>query len=104
MWKTRQFADAAICCQGASIRVHRAVLAAASPVFKRMFEGSMQEGRECRVELRGGVEAEIVEAMLQCIYTGDLPLPDCLIAMLALADQYAIDSRCESPAAGGACS
>ena len=40
----------------------------------------------------GEVEAEIVEAMLQCIYTGDPPPPDCLVAMLALADQYAIDS------------
>ena len=63
--RPRQHADGAKCggragsqmplcvCQNWTTTVHRAVVASASPVFERMLEASMQEGIECRVDLRG---------------------------------------------------
>ena len=48
MWSTRQFADAVVVCEDSELRVHRAVLGAASPVFERMFDSSMREGAESR--------------------------------------------------------
>ena len=44
MYRQRLFTDAAIMVEGKTLHVHRAVLAAASPVFQRMFSSHMQEG------------------------------------------------------------
>ena len=44
MYQQRLFTDATIVVEGKTLHVHRAVLAAASPVFERMFSSHMQEG------------------------------------------------------------
>lgn len=44
MYRQRLFTDATIVVEGHTLHVHRAVLAAASPVFERMFSSDMQEG------------------------------------------------------------
>ena len=44
MYQQQLFTDATISVQGQTLRAHRAVLAAASPVFERMFSSQMQEG------------------------------------------------------------
>eukprot|EP00747_Dinoflagellata_sp_TGD_P093912 gnl/TRDRNA2_/TRDRNA2_165915_c0_seq3.p3 gnl/TRDRNA2_/TRDRNA2_165915_c0~~gnl/TRDRNA2_/TRDRNA2_165915_c0_seq3.p3 ORF type:complete len:144 (+),score=20.52 gnl/TRDRNA2_/TRDRNA2_165915_c0_seq3:69-500(+) len=38
LWSSRQFPDATLSCEGSCLEVHRAVLAARSPVFKAMFQ------------------------------------------------------------------
>ncbi len=45
MYQQQLFTDATILVQGRTLRLHRAVLAAASPVFERMFCSHMQEGQ-----------------------------------------------------------
>lgn len=44
MYRQRLFTDATIVVEGQTLHAHRAVLAAASPVFERMFCSQMQEG------------------------------------------------------------
>ena len=44
MYEQQLFTDATILVQGQQLHVHRAVLAAVSPVFQRMFSSQMQEG------------------------------------------------------------
>lgn len=44
MYRQRLFTDATIVVGGQTLHAHRAVLAAASPVFERMFSSHMQEG------------------------------------------------------------
>jgi len=46
-----------------------------------MLEASMQEGIECRVDLRGDATPAAVEAMLHWMYTSEPPV-------LSLAEQY----------------
>ena len=45
MYQRMEFADASIVVEGQTLRAHRAVLAAASPVFACMFRSNMQEGQ-----------------------------------------------------------
>lgn len=47
MYRQRLFTDATIVVEGIALHAHRAVLAAASPVFERMFSSHMQEGECC---------------------------------------------------------
>ena len=45
MYQQQLFTDATILVEGHTLPAHRAVLAAASPVFERMFSSHMQEGQ-----------------------------------------------------------
>lgn len=45
MYHRQLFSDATIQVEGQTLHAHRAVLAAASPVFERMFSSQMQEGQ-----------------------------------------------------------
>ena len=45
MYQQMEFSDATIVVEGQTLRAHRAVLAAASPVFACMFRSNMQEGQ-----------------------------------------------------------
>lgn len=46
MYEQQLFTDATLVVQGQKLHAHRAVLAAASPVFLRMFSSPMQEGEQ----------------------------------------------------------
>merc|ERR1719277_2636815 len=92
LWQGRKFADAVISCGGRSVSVHRAVLAAASPVFERMFEGGMREAGQARVEIEDATP-EVIEAMLQYIYTAELPASATELeatALFAVAMKYGL--------------
>jgi BTB/POZ domain len=67
-----QFSDFKFIVKGKEFKVHRAVLAAASPVFTKLFTADMEEARsgECIVE---NIEPEIFEHLLRFIYGGKLP-------------------------------
>lgn len=47
MHQQMEFSDATIVVEGQTLQAHRAVLAAASPVFACMFRSKMQEGQTC---------------------------------------------------------
>lgn len=73
MWKDRTFTDAIVKCGDHTWHVHRGVLAAASPVFSRMFESEFKEGRTSTIEIKDG-DQEIMGAILEFVYTGELHL------------------------------
>ncbi|GBF89028.1 hypothetical protein Rsub_01527 [Raphidocelis subcapitata] len=86
------FTGAALTAGGRTFRAHRVVLAAASPVFLSMLDGTMREAREAAVEL---VEADAgaVELLLRHVYGGAIDVPLSLALQLyALADQYQLAS------------
>jgi len=89
LWDHRPFPDAhvvAVC--GKTFAVHRAVLAAASPVFEAAWRQPLKE-REERV-IRIEAYAEAVEALLCFIYTGSVNVNADPGDMLSLAHLYSL--------------
>jgi BTB/POZ domain len=72
MLDSPQFSDFKFIVKSKEFKVHRAVLAAASPVFAKMFTADMEEARssKCNVD---SIEPEIFEHLLRFIYGGKLP-------------------------------
>eukprot|EP00931_Biecheleriopsis_adriatica_P019065 TRINITY_DN13109_c3_g1_i1.p1 TRINITY_DN13109_c3_g1~~TRINITY_DN13109_c3_g1_i1.p1 ORF type:complete len:421 (-),score=46.00 TRINITY_DN13109_c3_g1_i1:221-1483(-) len=66
------FADATVKCGDRTWDVHRVVLAAASPVFRRMFESDFKEGKTSTVVITKDVDPDVIEAILEFVYTGQL--------------------------------
>lgn len=66
------YSDFTIKLKGKEFKTHRAILAASSPVFRKMFETEMQESisNECKVN---EIEPDIFEHMLRFIYCGKMP-------------------------------
>jgi BTB/POZ domain len=66
-----QFSDFKFIVKGKEFKVHRNILAAASPVFTKLFTADMEEARtsECIVD---DIEPEIFELLLRFIHKGKL--------------------------------
>lgn len=66
------FADFTFVVEGQKFKVHMAVLAAASPVMRRMFTGDLEEARTktCTVD---DITAETFDQLLRFIYRGEVP-------------------------------
>ena len=96
LWDDRSFADCSIDCKNEHFPAHRAVLCAASPVFKAAFTGNMREACDSRFEVRGCDSPLAVRALLEFLYKGLLPdlELDVLLALLPLAIQYEVDDLC----------
>lgn len=96
MHSERIFTDAQIIAGGDSIPVHRAVVAAASPVLKRMLESGMQEGQHSRVVL-ANTGAKAAGVFVDFMY--GLPVPKLsvvdLIDLISLAHFYDLRSLME---------
>jgi hypothetical protein len=87
-----RFADAVVRAGGREWRVHRVVLAAASPALRSMLESDMVEGRQAAVELHGA-DPEAVELFLIHIYGGAIDVPlRAALQLYGLADQYQLAS------------
>lgn len=89
MWSDARFADFHIAAKGQELRCHRAVLAAASPVFEAMVDSEMQEGSQAFASI--DEMPEDITAMLQFVYTEQIPQDlDCLsiLRILRIADCY----------------
>lgn len=81
------FADVALVSQeGQELWAHRALLAAASPVFHRMFESGMVETQESRVKI--SAPKEVLNSFVSHIYSGSFDPNMDAQAMIELAHMY----------------
>ena len=80
--------DLTIKCGGEEFKVHKAVLASQSPVFRRMLESDMKEQRTNVIEI-SDVDQAVISDMLAYIYTGSVPNLDTLAReLLNVANKY----------------
>ena len=89
------FTDAVLMVEGQGIAVHRAVLAANSPVFKNMFKSQMREGKStcmylCLVMVSHLVIKKMVVLRFLSLHAGTTAAsiqcftPECLVLLLSL--------------------
>ncbi|XP_036032686.1 speckle-type POZ protein-like [Onychomys torridus] len=90
LWENSQFTDCCLVVAGQEFRVHKAILAARSPVFRAMFQHDMKESKSNHVEIHD-LEPHVFKAMMGFIYTGKAPdLDSMAAAVLAAADKYGL--------------
>ncbi|CAJ1342309.1 unnamed protein product [Effrenium voratum] len=80
------FTDVTILCADGTVEAHKALLAASSPVFYRMFESGMLESRDGRVNI--DAPKEVVSSLLRHVYTGAFDPNIDAAAMIELAHMY----------------
>ena len=70
--------------------VHRAILAARSPVFRAMFTSNMEESvaEEILIE---DMEPDVMKELLRCVYTNQVPV-ECGCDMLIAFDRFGLIS------------
>lgn len=71
LWCDRSFTDVEVICGTQRFAAHRAVLAAASPVFAAMLLSGMKEAKEQQIVIEDGDE-RAVQDTLEYIYTGSV--------------------------------
>ncbi len=82
--------DFVVVVEEKEFKVHRVILAAHSPVFKKMFETEMREQKEGRVVL-DDVTPDVIEELLTYMYTGELPnLMELKEELFQAVDKYEI--------------
>ncbi|XP_064457083.1 speckle-type POZ protein-like [Ornithodoros turicata] len=85
-----ELSDMTLVAGGKTFHVHKAVLAARSPVFNAMFKHAMGEKLESHVQLND-LTAEVVTEMLNFIYTDTVPnLSSTAVGLLEAAEKYDI--------------
>ncbi|TRY82274.1 hypothetical protein DNTS_009376 [Danionella cerebrum] len=83
--------DVVLVVEGKHIRAHRVVLAGASHFFNLMFTTSMMEAKNHEVEL-GGAEPEIIELLVEFIYTARISVNSNNVqSLLSAANQYQVE-------------
>eukprot|EP00930_Biecheleria_cincta_P002411 TRINITY_DN103418_c0_g1_i1.p1 TRINITY_DN103418_c0_g1~~TRINITY_DN103418_c0_g1_i1.p1 ORF type:complete len:332 (-),score=57.55 TRINITY_DN103418_c0_g1_i1:318-1313(-) len=89
LWTRREFTDAVVSCGSQKFQVHRAVLAAACPVFQCAFAGKLQEGVSKEYKISDSHPAA-VETLLRYCYTGEFILnnEEVLHQVYKLANMY----------------
>jgi speckle-type POZ protein len=85
--KDKQFADFVFKVENEKIPVHRAILAARSPVFSAMFQHDMQEKRTNETEIKDVTPAAF-KALLQFIYTGHCEVENLAEQLFVAAIKY----------------
>jgi len=89
-YNSNEYADIILTCGDKKFACHKLMLASRSPVFKTMLESNMKEKISGSIEIKG-MRLEVLESLLQYIYTSDAPNVDTLAKELfAAADQYQI--------------
>ena len=88
MFADKLFTDLTIKCGGEEFKVHKAVLASQSPVFRRMLESDMKEQRTSVIEI-SDTDPQVISNLLTYLYTGDVPDVDTLAnKLLVVANKY----------------
>ena len=97
--ENEQLADLVLSANGKEYQVHKAILAARSPVFAAMFQHNMKENENSRIDITD-VEETIVPEMLRYIYTGTCEnLKDLADSLMIVADKYdlaGLKTMCEN--------
>ena len=93
------FTDVTIMCGDKEFKVHKAVLASQSPVFKKMFVSDMKEKQTSLVEI-SDINPAVLSDMVAYLYTGTAPNIHTLAKdLLAVADKYELTplfNQCEN--------
>ncbi|XP_064459369.1 speckle-type POZ protein-like [Ornithodoros turicata] len=85
---TGQFSDFIISVDNREYRVHKAILAARSPVFMAMLESPSKESLENKMTIED-LRPDVVEQMLAFMYSGTAPEIDSMAEeLLRAADKY----------------
>lgn len=90
LWKARRHTDATLKCGASEVHVHKDVLSTASPVFERMWSGNYKEAGEGQVDI-SDVPFDVVEAMVQFMYTGEIPVNGNTSQLYGAAKKYGLD-------------
>ncbi|KAI1731786.1 BTB/POZ domain-containing protein [Ditylenchus destructor] len=91
MFEKTSFSDCVLATGNKEFQVHKAVLAARSPVFAAMFEHQMAESQNDRVLIED-IEPDVLKEMLRFMYTGAAPnLERMADDLLAAADKYQLE-------------
>lgn len=83
----QEFCDALICTESRNFSIHKCVVAAASAFFQKLFSSKMKESYESKVNI-SNVSAEIMEVILDFIYTSVLNISDDNVYDLLCAADY----------------
>lgn len=87
MHKDRSFQDGYIVADGEEIPVHRAVIAAASPVMKQMLQSNFREGEQARITM-SDTTAATAHAFVDFAYGESLPANADVLQLFELALFY----------------
>ena len=88
--------DVFLCVGDRKFPVHRAILAARSPVFRAMFTSDMKESVAEGISIED-MEPDVMEELLRCVYTNQVPV-ECGCDMLIAFDRFGLISllnRCQ---------
>jgi len=86
-----EFADCKVVCRERVFDCHMFMLSSRSPVFRAMFSNNMEEATTKKVEIKD-LSPEVVEDMLEFIYTGNIPnLSQGAGELLGAAEKYQLD-------------
>lgn len=96
---SKQFADFTFVCGKKEFKVHKAILAASSPMLSSMFETGMTEKEAGMCEIKN-IDPEIFSALVQFAYTAELPynFTEIVQKLYEVADYYQMEDlklRCE---------
>ena len=81
-------ADVVLECGGRKFHCHKAVLSLRSPVLDRMLEVDMEEAAQGCIVIKD-MEAEVLEKVLEYVYTGEVEeVGDRLAELLYAGDKY----------------
>lgn len=99
----QQYTDVTLIVEGQTIKAHKAVLSARSPVFAAMFSSEMLEQRQNQVIIPD-MEFKVAQHLLQFIYAGKTQIaPTMADALLVAADKYGLmrlKVQCEEAISG----
>ena len=88
--------DVVLCVGDRKFPVHRAILAARSPVFRAMFTSNMKESVSEEISIED-IEPDVIKELLRCVYTNQVPV-ECGCDMLIAFDRFGLISlldRCQ---------
>jgi len=91
--------DATLCVGGKTFNAHRTLLAAASPYFKALFSSNLNDNAsDCKPIVLTDIKADIMDNILDFIYSGEIELNNSNIKEIISAANYllitSLKSRC----------
>ncbi|XP_055952816.1 TD and POZ domain-containing protein 1-like isoform X1 [Argiope bruennichi] len=93
LYNSGLFSDVILCIGGREFNVHKAVLAARSPVFAAMFRNEMKENSENRIQIEDSNEIAVEELLRYLYAEKTIPLtPYLALDLFELADKYDIQN------------